>query len=210
MRVGPSEIQLTCEFLLLRFGFRYILTVNYLNASHIMPQQPCLCVPTCTRLLSRSQRMQHRRTLREAMALASDSSDDSGSEISVDNAEVNHLEEPSKTNYVDLNIYHRSNLSDLDLADSPLYSMDFDNPLDQLNETEHNRPERNVNQLREESDSVRSQMDEAQGEQEEQEQEDEITDNDLIHVLQEQFGDDWQAQLRTLRMFSISCVIWPN
>jgi hypothetical protein len=102
------------------------------------------------------------------MALASDSSGDSGSEISVDHAEVNHLEESSKTNYIDLNIYHRSNLSDLDLADSPLYLMDLDNPLDQLNEAEHDRPESNVNQLREESDSVRSQMDEAQGEQEEQ------------------------------------------
>jgi hypothetical protein len=132
--------------------------------------------------------MQHRQTLREALALASDSSDASSSnqQISAD-PEVRSEISPNLDTYRD----RHALALDLDFDGSDPYSMEVDGTQEQWDEdlvfdgNEHT-PEGDGS-------------DESQGEESEGElQDDDITNEDLMRVIQDQYGDEWQRELRLL------------
>ncbi|KAF8505152.1 hypothetical protein JB92DRAFT_2966479 [Gautieria morchelliformis] len=126
--------------------------------------RPCLCIPTCTKPISRQCR-RHRHLLKKARALdPSESGSDSG---------ANRHSQPDFANYK----------PDDDTVDQ--------DPISDHTDT--------VAQVTSDSDSDTGQSEDDQPfpwghieEEEVEEYDDDITEDDLVHVLQERYGDEWQ------------------
>ena len=150
-------------------------------------KRPCLCQRSCTKLLSATQRYRHRKHLRLVL-------DHSDSDRSDSDAQAMLVAEPDMI-VQDLPVYLPDDISDLqgDLANE--HEHHWEDTMDGASEEETNShcTSSNADML---SNRSLSPDDEFPGPEHLQ---DDLTPENLILVLEERFGDEWQQQLHEIR-----------
>ena len=151
---------------------------------------PCHCIPTCTKELSARQRRRHRQLLRAALAHTSDPSDNGSDNESPDLPDNNIGTGDQGQELIEYN-----NNPDPGPGSDPWQPDQYQN---------YDYMDSDINDSVSSHSSTPSEADipnniSPEYEADENLESDEISDEHLMEMLQQQFGDEWRHQLHILR-----------
>jgi hypothetical protein len=180
---SPSEFEMTSEIL--------DIAMTGTMSHHTMPRKiPCLCRPTCKRILSSAQRYRHRKLLKIALDTQDGSSSDAKSAPDPNEISQDLTQDPSHDFPPDF----PNNTADTHDFDNLVYSenesMDIGSASD---DSDAQLPSDNSHDTAASTDADRTDDLES----------DDLTPADLVRILEERFGDEWQQQLHDIRMISL-------
>lgn len=159
-------------------------------------RRPCLCHPGCTKVLGSAQRTRHRRILREQEARSESSGASSQAEAlalevhdftsSRDKGpEDRYMHEPQTAEGLASPIDVDQEGSDLEFPKQNLQNWYSDTPSESDDSDDSESPQSTESESSREDDiPLRP---------------DDVTEEDLIRILQERYGDQWQEELHGLR-----------
>jgi hypothetical protein len=174
-----------------RKGFQFVMYLSLIDLQILRlcvhtimpPKHLCLCIPSCMKPIVAQQRQHHRELLKTARVLSSSDLE------SVPGNRHNELD-PDQ----DLNSFADYD-DDVIMQDTiVLDDLRSDAASDSSSLQDKARFFPNL-------DEVEGLEEEAEVEEVEEEEHDEITDEDLIRVLQERYGEEWKAQLHAIRKY---------
>ena len=154
---------------------------------------PCHCIPTCTKELSARQRRRHRQLLRAALAHTSDPSDNGSDNESPDLPDINIGTGDQGQELQEVIEYN--NNPDPGPGSDPWQPDQYQN---------YDYMDSDINDSVSSHSSTPSEADipnniSPEYEADENLESDEISDEHLMEMLQQRFGDEWRHQLHILR-----------